>query len=95
LKVKRTHIQDGSTVAFGATVMGGSVIERNTTLLPLSLVLKEMNMITATYEGSPAEPAIAALPPAIALRRRGAERAELPGDAGIGQKDHRRTKLMA
>jgi hypothetical protein len=24
--------------------------------LPLSLVLKEMNMITATYEGSPAEP---------------------------------------
>ena len=42
LKVKRTHIQDGSTVAFGATVMGGSVIERDTTLLPLSLVLKEM-----------------------------------------------------
>ena len=57
LKVKRTHIQDGCTVAFGATVMGGAVIERDTTLLPLSLVLKEMNMITATYEGSPAEPA--------------------------------------
>jgi hypothetical protein len=75
--------------------MGGSVIERNTTLLPLSLVLKEMNMITATYEGSPAEPAIAALPPAIASRRRDDERAELTGDAGIGQKDHRRTKLMA
>ena len=56
LKVKRTHIQDGCTVAFGATVMGGAVIERDTTLLPLSLVLKEMNMITATYEGSPAEP---------------------------------------
>jgi serine acetyltransferase len=56
LKVKRTHIQDGCTVAFGATVMGGVVIERDTTLLPLSLVLKEMNMITATYEGSPAEP---------------------------------------
>jgi len=36
--------------------MGGAVIERDTTLLPLSLVLKEMNMITATYEGSPAEP---------------------------------------
>ena len=95
LKVKRTHIQDGSTVAFGATVMGGSVIERNTTLLPLSLVLKEMNMVTATYEGSPAEPAIAALPPAIASRRRDDERAELTGDAGIGQKDHRRMKLMA
>ena len=56
LKVKRTHIRDGCTVAFGATVMGGAVIERGTTLLPLSLVLKEMNMITATYEGSPAEP---------------------------------------
>ena len=56
LKVKRTHIQDGCTIAFGTTVMGGAVIERNTTLLPLSLVLKEMNMITATYEGSPAEP---------------------------------------
>ena len=56
LKVKRTHIQDGCTVAFGATVMGGAVIERDTTLLPLSLVLKEMNMLTATYEGSPAEP---------------------------------------
>ncbi len=56
LKVKRTHIQDGCTVASGATVMGGAAIERDTTLLPLSLVLKEMNMITATYEGSPAEP---------------------------------------
>ena len=55
LKVKRTHIQDGCTVAFGATVMGGAVIERDTTLLPLSLVLKEMNLLTATYEGSPAE----------------------------------------
>ena len=56
LKVKRTHIQDGCIVGFGATVMGGAVIERDTTILPLSLVLKEMNMITATYEGSPAEP---------------------------------------
>jgi hypothetical protein len=56
LKVKRTHIQDRCTVAFGATVMGGSVIERDTTLLPLSLVLKEMSLPTATYEGSLAEP---------------------------------------
>ena len=55
LKVKRTHIQDGCTVSFGATVMGGAVIERDTTLLPLSLILKEMNMLTATYEGSPVE----------------------------------------
>ena len=56
LKVKRTHIQDGCTVGFGATVMGGAVFERDTTLLPLSLVLKGMNMITGTYEGSPAGP---------------------------------------
>jgi len=57
LKVKRTHIDDRSTVTFGATVMGGAVIERDTTLMPLSLVLKEMTMLTGTYEGSPAEPA--------------------------------------
>ncbi len=56
LKVKRTRIQDGCTVCFGATVMGGAVIERDTTLLPLSLVLKEMHLPTATYEGSPVEP---------------------------------------
>jgi non-ribosomal peptide synthetase-like protein len=59
LKVKRTHIHDRCTVTFGATVMGGAVIESDTTLLPLSMVLKEMNMITATYEGSPAEPVTA------------------------------------
>ena len=57
LKVKRTEFQDGSTVNFGATVMGGAVIEPETTLLPLSLVLKEMRLPTGTYAGSPAEPA--------------------------------------
>jgi hypothetical protein len=56
LKVKRTRIQDGCAVSFGATVMGGAVIEPDTTLLPLSLVLKEMKLLTATYEGSPVEP---------------------------------------
>jgi non-ribosomal peptide synthetase-like protein len=56
LKVKRTRIQDRCAVNFGATVMGGAIIERDTTLLPLSLVLKEMKLLTATYEGSPAEP---------------------------------------
>jgi non-ribosomal peptide synthetase-like protein len=80
LKVKRTHIQDGCTVAFGATVMGGAVIERDTTLLPLSLVLKEMNMITATYEGSPAEPVSSSnLLSTVVLRRRSGEHLELPG----------------
>jgi acetyltransferase-like isoleucine patch superfamily enzyme len=55
LKVKRTEIKDGSSINFGATVMGGALIEPGTTLLPLSLVLKEMHLSTATYEGSPAE----------------------------------------
>jgi len=57
LKVKRTHIEDRCTINFGATVMGGARIERDTTLQPLSLVLKEMKLLTAMYEGSPAEPA--------------------------------------
>jgi len=56
LKVKLTNIRDGSDINFGATVMGGAVIEPETTLLPLSLVLKEMHLPAATYEGSPAEP---------------------------------------
>ena len=57
LKVKLTDIQDGSSFNFGATVMSGAVIEAETTLLPLSMDLKEMYLPTATYEGSPAEPA--------------------------------------
>jgi hypothetical protein len=57
LRVKRARIEDGCAVAFAATVMGGAVLERDTTLLPLSLVLKEMHLVTATYEGSPAQPA--------------------------------------
>ena len=56
LKVKRTEIGDGSDVNFGATVMAGVVIESGSALLPLSLVLKEMYLPTATYHGSPAEP---------------------------------------
>jgi carbonic anhydrase/acetyltransferase-like protein (isoleucine patch superfamily) len=42
IEVKRTHIHDDCAVTFGATVMGGAVIEQDTTLLPLSPVLKEM-----------------------------------------------------
>jgi non-ribosomal peptide synthetase-like protein len=56
LKVKRTEIRDGSSVNFGATVMGGAVIGADSTLQPLSLVLKEMHLPAATYAGSPAEP---------------------------------------
>jgi hypothetical protein len=57
LKVKRTHIHDGCTVAFGATVMGGAVLESGATILPLAMVLKEMKLRNGVYEGSPAEPA--------------------------------------
>ena len=53
LRVKQARIGDGATVAFGATVMSGAVIEGNTTVRPLSMVLKEMNLATAVYEGSP------------------------------------------
>jgi len=55
LKVKRTDIHDGCAIGVGSSVMGGAVIERDTTILPLSLVLKEMNLTSGTYGGSPAE----------------------------------------
>ncbi|NVO17717.1 MAG: AMP-binding protein [Rhodoplanes sp.] len=56
LRVKRAHIGDRSAIGFGATVMGGAMIEHDTTLRPLSLVLKEMTIAAGTYHGSPAEP---------------------------------------
>lgn len=71
LKVKRTCIEDSSTVSFGATVMGGAMIERDTTLMPLSLVLKEASVPTGTYEGSPVE-AVEARPSLLAGLPRGA-----------------------
>ena len=55
LKVKRASIDDGCIVSSGATVMGGAILEPGTTVLPLSLVLKEMNLGSGTYQGSPAE----------------------------------------
>jgi hypothetical protein len=56
LKVKQSHIQDGCAISSSSTVMGGAAIERDTTLLPLSLVLKDMKLFSATYQGSPVEP---------------------------------------
>jgi hypothetical protein len=92
LKVKRTHIEDGSSVTFGATVMGGALIERNTTLLPLSLVLKEVNMLTGTYEGSPAEPVSGStLLTPLALQQ-GSRHPELVGEAPIDD-ENRLTRL--
>ncbi|MGB6849057.1 MAG: hypothetical protein WBG05_12735, partial [Thermoanaerobaculia bacterium] len=83
LKVKRTDIQDGSSVNFGATVMGGAVIEPETTLLPLSMVLKEMYLPTATYEGSPTEPVseVQHSPPLLTQPRPGGGPIKLPGEA--------------
>jgi non-ribosomal peptide synthetase-like protein len=62
LQVKQTEIRSGSSVDFGATVMGGAIVEPETTILPLSLVLKGMHLPTAMYEGSPAQPADSAAP---------------------------------
>ena len=55
LKVKQTEVQDGCSINFGATLMGGVVVEQGTTILPLSLTLKEMHLTTGTYWGSPTE----------------------------------------
>ena len=55
LKLKLTDIGDGTAVNFGATVMGGAVIEPDSNLEPLCLVLKEMHLQAGTYEGSPAD----------------------------------------
>jgi hypothetical protein len=84
LKVKRTHIQDSCAVTFGTTVMGGAFIERDTTLLPLSLVLKEMSMRTGTYEGSPAQPvSLSTLLPFVAPLRRGGRHPNQTGRSPI------------
>lgn len=55
LQVKQAHIDDSSTVAFGATVMSGAQIEAHSTLQPLSMALKSVHLASGTYEGSPAE----------------------------------------
>ena len=53
LRVKRTEVRNGSALNFGSTVMGGAVIEPGTTLLPLSLVLKEMSPADGHLRGQP------------------------------------------
>jgi hypothetical protein len=95
LKVKRTDIQDGSTVNFGATVMGGAVIEPETTILPLSMVLKEMHLPTATYWGSPTEPVsgVQHSSPLITQPRPGGGHSKLSGEAATDE-ESRPTRLM-
>jgi hypothetical protein len=53
LKVKRSRIGDRCSLSQGACVMGGATIESGSTLAPLSLVLKDMQLPAARYEGSP------------------------------------------
>ena len=53
LKVKQTHIRQGCAISSGATIMSGVVIEPDTTVLPLSLVLKEMDLHTAIVSWQP------------------------------------------
>ncbi|MGD8589226.1 MAG: hypothetical protein PVG22_10390, partial [Chromatiales bacterium] len=53
LKVKRARIGNGCCLSQGTCVMGGASIESGSSLLPLSLVLKDMQLRTACYEGSP------------------------------------------
>jgi hypothetical protein len=55
LQVKETRIGDGATIATGATVMKGAILDRDVTLRPLSMVLKEMHIPAGVHEGSPAE----------------------------------------
>ena len=86
LKVKQTRIQDRCAVTFGATIMGGAVIEPDTTLMPLSMILKEMHAHTAIYEGSPAAPVLAApTPQPIALGQSNSEQPELNNQTPINQ----------
>ncbi len=94
LKVKRTDIQDGSAVNFGATVMGGAVIEPETTLLPLSMVLKEMYLPTGTYWGSPTEPVsgVQHSSPLITQPRPGGGHSKLSGEAATDE-ESRPTRL--
>jgi hypothetical protein len=56
--IARPFVLLSNAVNFGTRIIGGAVIEPGTTLLPLSLVLKEMHLPAATCEGSPAEPLI-------------------------------------
>jgi hypothetical protein len=94
LKVKLTDIQDGSAVNFGATVMGGAIIEPETTLLPLSMVLKEMHLPTGTYWGSPTEPVsgVQHSSPLITQPRPGGGHSKLSGEAATDE-ESRPTRL--
>jgi non-ribosomal peptide synthetase-like protein len=53
LTVKRTSIKPDSVINFGATVMGGAVLEPNTTVEGLGLVMKSMVLAPGVHSGSP------------------------------------------
>ena len=96
LKVKQTHIRHGCAISSGATIMSGVVIEPDTTVLPLSLVLKEMDLHTAIYHGSPVEPVLAAVTDPGAAGEanvRSASRADC-GSASGGLRDESRPQQL-
>ena len=86
----RGTIEGAPVIAFcsDATVMGGAVIERDTTLLPLSLVLKEMNLPTAAYEGSPVEPVHGSTVPGANSSAESDDPARVPRAARVGVRTH-------
>ena len=89
LKVKRARIGDGCAVSFGATVMGGANLAKDATLLPVSLVLKEMQIASGVYEGSPAEPSTRVLEPAhVLVTSRAADVRQSDGETEPGQETH-------
>ena len=53
LSVKQTVIKSRSAINFGATVMGGAVLEPETTVEGLGLVMKGMALTTGVHAGSP------------------------------------------
>ena len=53
LSVKQTVIKSKSAINFGATVMGGAVLEPQTTVESLGLVMKGMALTTGVHAGSP------------------------------------------
>ncbi len=54
LKVKQSRIGDNCCIGPGACIMGGVTLDDGSSLNALSLVLKDMQLPTGSYEGSPA-----------------------------------------
>jgi carbonic anhydrase/acetyltransferase-like protein (isoleucine patch superfamily) len=53
LTVKQTSIKSNSAINFGATVMGGALLDSHTTVEGLGLVMKGMVLASGVHSGSP------------------------------------------